>query len=68
MEALNAAVDELRRREEYRTYVQDAVAKGVASLGRGEGKVFTTEELREHFSDEHIRARSKDRAERIEAA
>jgi putative addiction module CopG family antidote len=58
-EALNAAVEELRRRNEYRAYVQAAVAEGMASLERGEGTTFTAEELREHFGNESVLARAK---------
>jgi putative addiction module CopG family antidote len=66
-DALNDAVEELRRRHDYRAYVRKAVAEGVASLERGEGQTFTMEELREHFSDENMRARSRNR-ERLDQA
>lgn len=39
-EALNAAVAELRRRNEYRDYVRNAVAESTAARERGEGTVY----------------------------
>lgn len=66
-DALNAAVAELRRRNEYRDYVRNAVAEGLASLERGQGKTFTSEQLREHFSEENIRARATAREVRRDA-
>jgi Arc/MetJ-type ribon-helix-helix transcriptional regulator len=41
-EALNAAVEELRRRNEHRAYVQQAVAESEAARERGEGTVYST--------------------------
>jgi len=55
-DALNAAVTELRRRDEYRAYVRQALAEGIASLERGEGTTFTIQELRELFSEKTVRA------------
>jgi Arc/MetJ-type ribon-helix-helix transcriptional regulator len=39
-DALNDAVEELRRRHDYRAYVRKAVAESVAARERGEGTVY----------------------------
>lgn len=67
-DALNAAVTELRRRTEYRDYVRNAVAEGLASLDRGEGTVYGAGETSRLAEEIKTEARARYAASARQAA
>jgi Arc/MetJ-type ribon-helix-helix transcriptional regulator len=67
-EALNAAVEELRRRDEYRAYVQNAVAESAAARERGEGAVYSADDTARLADEIKAEARARYAASARKAA